>query len=742
MSLDSESGAGNQHDDLGQLAATCGIELDWWDSLGNHHVVSEQSLRHLLAALGVLAQLDASDEDIAQALCQEQQATWQRALPAVRVVYDGEASGIEYVVEAAQLNTPLDWTVTLENGELLRGSTAATHLAMAGVDGGGVGDSHAVIDERRLQLRWLGLPALPIGYHQLVVTSGGASCDAHMIVAPRRCHESTAGTGDGRGWGLSIQLYAMQSARNAGAGDFGDLLQAVKATHALGADILGINPLHALFAHAPEEASPYSPSSRVFLNPLYIDLDRTPGHALIDPAVAGTRPSTDSELVDYSSMANYKHQRLEAAFAVFDSHPDCEAERSRFDHWLSEQDKSLHDYASFELLRELDTSTTDSPRSDWRRWDAEWRDPGSATVAELVASHATRVRYFSWLQWVAASQLDSAAELASELDLDVGLYRDLAVGIAANGADAWMDQSVYMHGVHVGAPPDDFSVNGQDWGLPPMNPRELSQRGYAPFRTMLRSNMSAAGALRIDHVMGLARLFCIPAGGLPTDGAYVGNKLDEMLAVLAIESVRAGCIIIGEDLGTVPDGFRERLQQAGVLSYRLMYFEKHYDGDHGFRKPHEYADTALVGANTHDLPTLTGFWNGVDIDCRAERNLFPSQQMHDRQRNDRVADRYRLLAALAEEGLLPEGIDPTQPDAVSMDRRLIDAVHQYLARTASRLLVINVEDLLGATEQMNLPGTDRDRYPNWRRRLELPVDQWVYDPRFLETSQLMQQERP
>jgi len=353
----------------------------------------------------------------------------------------------------------------------------------------------------------------------------------------------------------------------------------------------------------------------------------------------------------------------------------------------------LQSFATFEMLRELDASDASLGHGSWRRWPATWQDPHSDAVAQLAKQHANRIRFHAWLQWLAATQLNHAAERAAELGLEVGLYRDLAVGIAANGADAWAESDVYVPDVHVGAPPDEFSVNGQDWGLPPMNPRELRLRGYAPFRDMLRANMRAAGALRIDHVMGLARLFFIPAGATPNEGAYVASDLEEMLAVLAIESTRARCVVIGEDLGTVPDGFRERLHAAGVLAYRLMYFEKHYESDGRFRQPQDYASQSLVGANTHDLPTLIGFWNGTDISLRAHLNLFPSEAMHERQLQERAADRHRLLVALAEQGLLPHGIDMHQPDQVDMNSALVDAIHRYLARSASSILVVNIEDV-------------------------------------------------
>jgi (1->4)-alpha-D-glucan 1-alpha-D-glucosylmutase len=308
--------------------------------------------------------------------------------------------------------------------------------------------------------------------------------------------------------------------------------------------------------------------------------------------------------------------------------------------------------------------------------------------------------------------------------LKVGLYRDLAVGVAIDSSDTWANSPLFANNVQVGAPPDDFSANGQDWGLPPLNPRALRETGYSLFTEILRRNMRAAGALRIDHVMGLMRIFCIPAGEHPSAGTYVDYPIDDLLGIVALESQRQTCIVIGEDLGTVPDGLRERLQAAGVLSYRLLYFEKHYEGDLSFRRPEEYPVHALVGANTHDLPTLRSFWSGSDITLRESLGLFPGESMCEQQLQERARDRERLLDALCNLSLLsPPDVAQYRETGV-IDDALVKAIHLYLAHTRSMLLIANLEDLLGQMEQVNLPGTDRDVYPNWRRKLPLALEDW------------------
>ena len=429
-----------------------------------------------------------------------------------------------------------------------------------------------------------------------------------------------------------------------------------------------------------------------------------------------------TDFIEYAAASALKSDALEALHRRFVAAGEAAPEARNFAAWRRRAGGALERFALFETLREANAADAARDTSAWWDWPEGWRTPDGEGARAMASERADRVTFHAWLQWLAAVQLDAAAAAAREAGLAVGLYTDLAVGTAGGGSDAWAAQDAYLRNVHVGAPPDDFSANGQDWGLPPLDPRALVREGFEPFAEMLRANMRAAGAIRIDHVMGLSRLFWIPEGESPAAGAYVAYPLEDMLAVLALESRRARCIVVGEDLGTVQDGFREALAEAGVLSYKLMYFEKHYDGDLSFRAPSEYPYRSLVGADTHDLPTLRGFWKMDDLALRDALDLFPDEAMHEAQRRERAADKRRLLEALADEGLLPDGVAPDD-ESVEMDDELVAAVHGFLARTDSMLLVANVEDLVGQVEQMNLPGTDRDVYPNWRRRLDVALDE-------------------
>ena len=368
----------------------------------------------------------------------------------------------------------------------------------------------------------------------------------------------------------------------------------------------------------------------------------------------------------------------------------------------------------FEALQEHFTGRGHS--FSWHAWPAAMRDPRSAEVADFARAHGDRVDFFQWLQWEADRQLASAATAGARSGLALGLYRDLAVGVDPHGADAWTDQELIAPGVTIGAPPDPLSRAGQNWGLAPINPLRLQRRRYGPLVAALRANMRHAGILRIDHVMGLQRLYCIPSGMPPTAGAYVDYRFDDVLRLVALESHRQSCAIIGEDLGTVPDGFRERMRVANALSYRVLVFERR--GNASFVAPSEYPPLAAASAATHDLATLKGFWLGQDIGWRQRLGIYPDEAAAASESAERRRDRHLLLEALAAEGLLPRERfgEFLADDAPTYTQELGEAIHVFLARSRARLMLVQIEDVVGEFEQANLPGTT-DSHPNWRRRL-------------------------
>jgi len=588
---------------------------------------------------------------------------------------------------------------------------------------------------------------VPCGYHRLTLFRGSdALATCALIVTPAACFTPPALANGARIWGAAAQLYALRSSRNWGIGDFTDLALLVSAWGARGADLVGVNPLHALFPHRPAHASPYSPSSRLFLNVLYLDVEAIADFAECEaaqtlvrsaPFAARLEALRATVLVDYPGVAAAKLAALELLHAHFARrHLARESTRAKaFAELRARKGEALHRHALFEALQEH-FQRTDPAVWGWPVWPAAYRDPASAEVARFAVEQRTRVEFFEYLQWQADEQLAAAAHRARTLGLGVGLYADLAVSVDRAGAESWANQALYAIEANIGAPPDDFSPQGQDWGLPPLVPERLRAAAYAPFIATLRANMRHAGALRIDHVMGLLRLFWVPPGSTPADGTYVRYPLDDLLGILALESHRNRCLVVGEDLGTVPDEVRAALAAHGVLSYKVLLFER--DGAGEFKPPAVYAAASLVTASTHDLPTLAGWWSGHDLTLRAELGLISDGPARDQAQAARTRDRAALARALAAARLAP----PDASTAAEVTPALACAVQRFLARSPAQVLVVQLEDVLGVQDQANPPGAAGERHPNWRRKLPLALEGWGDDARFVALAAALAAERP
>lgn len=528
-----------------------------------------------------------------------------------------------------------------------------------------------------------------------------------------------------RAWGISVQLYGVRSERNVGIGDFEDLARFAEALARAGADFVGVNPLHALFASDPERASPYSPSSKAFLNPIYIAVDQVLGAT--PPDMIELEGLRHADLVDYTRVAAVKRNILERAFAAGDANPSfvafCEA-----------RGEALDRFAVFEALSEHFVSQ--GRGSGWHGWPAQYHDPTNFAVMDFAATHGDRVRFHKWLQWIAAEQLADAQRRAIAAGMRIGVYLDLAVGVSPDGAAAWSDGALYATGARVGCPPDMFNHLGQDWGLAPMRPATLSQRRMMPFERELSASMSTAGAIRLDHVMSLARLYWLPWGSDARSGGYVRYPIDCLLDVLGHSSRQYECLVIGEDLGTVPPGFRERMRAHNVLSYRVLYFEREWDGM--FKTPARYPAEALACVATHDLPPLRGWWRGADIDARSACRLYEQHDGADTARQDRARERERLIDSLRREQLVQHEVDP---HAAQMPDDVFIAVHRYMARSPSWLFAVQLEDLAGAVDMVNLPGTDR-QHPNWRRKLPVTIEELSGREQVRRTLEAIAAERP
>lgn len=727
---------------IDRLAELAGIQPLYQDIWGHIHYASVETKQALLAAMGIAC----GDEAAArESLRQWEQAPWQRLLPAVSVHSVGESPlRVTLRLPARDLGRTARWRLILEQGGVYEGEFRPDTLAQL--------ERAALPDGEYLALS-LDLPPSCCdtpGYHRLELALDGLTgAEMSLIVCPATCYQPPAVSGERKAWGVSVQLYGVRSARNWGMGDFTDLANLVDWAAGAGAALVGVNPLHALYLHNPWHCSPYSPSSRQFLNLLYLDVEAVPDYAECEAARAAVAdPAFQSRLsalraaplVDYAGVAQAKSAILQRLYEHFRAHHlAVDSDRARaFRAYCDELGEDLYLQALYEALQ-AHLHAQDAAYWGWPVWPEAFRSPHGPAVRQWAAEHRDRVEYHLYLHWLAATQL-AAADRARQGGLGVGLYQDLAVGVDRGGAETWMHRALYAFEASVGAPPDDFNLHGQDWGLPPLIPHRLREAAYRPFIRMLRANMRTAAALRIDHVMGLMRLYWVPQGRRADQGVYVSYPLRDLMGILALESQRNRCLVIGEDLGTVPDAMRQAMREMGILAYRLFYFEKHWQGDHSFKSPWEIDRDALVAATTHDLPTLAGFWRGSDISLRSELGLFPSEGLREAQIVGRAEDRARLLLALEREGLLPAGMTADPAGVPEMTPALALAIQRYLARSPARVLLVQAEDMLGETEQANLPGTVSG-HPNWQRKLSLNLEAWTTDVRITETARVLSAER-
>jgi 4-alpha-glucanotransferase len=532
---------------------------------------------------------------------------------------------------------------------------------------------------------------LPVGSYRLHLSDASLlSEQVPFIVAPPKAF----GGDFDRSWLLAVQLYGVRSSRNWGMGDFTDLAGLIELAAGLGAGGVGLNPLHALFDDRPADCSPYSPNSRLFLNALYIDVEKLPEFSrnvfADSDAMARLR---ESNIVDYVAVAELKWRALRLAFATFKAHPKAKRQAA-FAKFRAERGGLLSRFACFETLRH-------KFKAPWWEWPEEWQHPDDSQCAKLRAGpDAAEIEFIEFVQWAADQQLQSCRDLATRLGMKVGLYLDVAVGVQSDGFDAWNEQEAISRHLAVGAPPDPLNTAGQNWGLAGFNAAGLEAQSFGPFRDMLAASMRHAGAIRLDHVLGLKRLYLVPHGFAAHNGVYVQMPFEALLAVTAQESVVHRCVVIGEDLGTVPEGFREQMADWGIWSYLVMMFER--DDRGSFRGVDHYAPNALVTFNTHDLSTYAGWRCFSDLALKRSLGIDPGE-------SDDA--RWHALAMLT---------DILRHHAI--DGHDLYAVVKFLAQTRSRLLAISLEDLLGVIDQPNIPGTV-DEHPNWRRRLPLAIDE-------------------
>ena len=572
---------------------------------------------------------------------------------------------------------------------------------------------------------WIKLPQLACGYYTLSAESGGKSCFVRLIVAPESVYQPKLLANGGQMNGLTMHLYSLRSERNWGIGDFTDLLNLMKYAAEKKLDFVGINPLHALFTSKPAFASPYSPSSREWLNPIYLDVEKVGAFTyneqlknwLAQPKIRQRIAALRiTETVTYTAVWACKRDALHMAFNAFEQ-DTCEAaenERAAFEAFVLEKGKALQGFGLFEAL---DQYYSRPGQVGWQSWPSEFHQPDGEAVEKFARSHEREIRFYMWLQWLCAEQLREVNQAAAEYGVKLGIYGDLAVGVARGSADTWLNRQDYCMDLSVGAPPDPLGPTGQNWDLPPLNPLMLKHTGYEKFAHLLRENMSLYGVLRIDHVMALCRLWWVLNGETADFGAYVHYDAEVMFAILALESRRNRCVIIGEDLGTVPDEARHLLNRYQVFSYKVMYFSK---GWNGFQLPEEYPEQAITVISTHDVAPLAGYWTGKDLDTMFKLGTLPDAAAFQTALDEREHDKADLLDKLKETGCL--GADVQMP--AKADETLLAALHKYGALSRSKLYAVQLENLLGVIDNLNVPGVT-EGYPNWAQKMPVSLEDFL-----------------
>jgi len=671
---------------LAELARAHGVMTEYADWRGRQVEVSAETIEAVLAALGV------DTTDVERALARKDHEPWLRMLPPSVVTVAGETAWVPvHVVDG----DPVQVWVELEDGSERRLDQVDHWVEPREVDGTRLGEATFAV------------PAdLPLGYHALRARSGDTEARAHLVVTPRWLGLPEQAR-KRRQWGFATQLYSVRSAGSWGIGDLTDLTDlAVWSAAELGADYVLVNPLHAAEPLAPLEPSPYLPSSRRFFNPIYLRVERIPEYAAlpvaerdaVDQLVAQLRPwLTPQDPVDRNASWTAKR----AALRIVHAAPRSAGRELDLAAYRRREGDALHDFAVWNVLAE-------DHGNDVRAWPDELRRHDSPAVAAFAELHADRVDFECWLQWVLDEQLQQTQAKAESAGMSLGVMHDLAVGVHPGGADAWRLQDVYAQGVQVGAPPDPYNQLGQDWSQPPWRPDRLAELGYQPFRDLIGAVLRHAGGVRVDHILGLFRLWWIPVGGPPHEGTYVRYDHEAMIGVLALEAHRAGAVVVGEDLGVVPPETRDYLSSRGVLGTSVLWFE--YDDRGGPRPAEHWREWSLASVTTHDFPPTAGYLAGDQVRLQHQLGILPGDL--DEELASARAQVDGWLAEVRGRGLIESG-ETGDTDEV------VRGLHRYLALTPARLLCVALTDAVGDRRTQNQPGTT-DEYPNWRVPLAGP----------------------
>lgn len=708
---------------LQKLADTIGILTSYTDACNQEHEIEDNVIRLLAEKLGYKA---GNEEEIARSIELYHKKRWQKTLESISVV---EQKDIWFDVVLPENHDTSDLKLRLR----YRGNEGSFEPGFGVFDEGGrytIG--HTVYKKVVVKING----RLEVGYYEIELETGGKKYKSVLAVAPEKCYANETLEKE-RLWGFAVQLYSLNSSRNWGIGDFTDLYNLVGICKRSGADVIGLNPLNVLSHDFPEDASPYGSVSRLFLNPIYIDVEKVPGFTPEDMAscrdkVAGLR---DSELIQYTPVYGLKITMLEKLYRRMLQNKKS-SYYADYEAYCRRKGAELDKLALFQALSEERAHTV---WGGWKAWEEEYRNSNSRAVAEYAKKHHERIGFFKYLQFEAERQFDAVKKHIDEQGLKIGLYRDLAVGVCQNSAELWGDYETFIKDAGAGAPPDELFCNGQNWGLGAFHPEVLKERAYEPYIKVLRANMHNAGALRIDHAMGLMRLFVIL--NQEECGSYVLYNFADMLNILAIESWLNRCTIVGESIGIVPNGFIEKMAEKNIGSLSVLWVERPL-GSSDFKSPSEYPAKAFASVGTHDMPPLKMWWFGYEIAEKHKLGIYTEEQMNWCY-HERELERRKLLFALDSNAVWPED-KPRRGDYLygeAYPEGIEEAVHRFVARAPSEVFLSQLEDILHVEKMQNVPGIDRDQHPNWRRKLPVRLENLESDIAYVRNIAAIKKER-
>ncbi|GAB4359252.1 MAG: hypothetical protein Kow0060_13750 [Methylohalobius crimeensis] len=735
-------------DPLDRLAELAGIQAAYRDKDGKRHTASAETKRALLAAMGIACEDDTAAEASLEAWAQKE---WSRPLPPVQVITVESPWRATLRIPDRALNAGGRWYLALENGDVREDEIR--------LDASMVRERRRLGDEAHLALDLELPPCDTTGYHRFgLELDGFPESRMTLIVCPPTCYLPPAVTGENRAWGIGVSLYGVRSARNWGVGDFTDLKTLVEWAAESGAGLVGLNPLHSLSRPEPGHCNPFQPSSRCFFHLLYLDLEAVPEFSECDDihdTVTATefqarlRALRAAPLIDHGEVWETKFPLLKKLYRHFrDQHLAADTPRARaFREWVAEQGEALRYQALFDALQTHFAGSSERKGEKdawgWPTWPSAFHNPHGDEVENWAEDNQARVDCYRYLYWLADCQLHAVGRRSYELGLGVGLCPELAPGADREGAETWSRRELYALEAQLGAPPDEDRKTGRDTfpsteNSAPLIPHRLRESAYQPFIRMLRANMREAGGVHIGSLMGLMQRYWMPAHSPSHEGAYVSYPFRELMGILALESQRLQCLVVGDDRGCTHE-IRQSMRESGILAQRLFYFERHPE-DRRFKLPGELAPDTLMAVTDRDHPTLAGFWQGVDLDVRSRLGLLPSDAQRQAVIVQRAEDRARLLLALEQENLLPEGMTVHPVTVPELTPPLTLAIHQYLARSPARAMLVQAGDMLGELAQDHLPGTT-DNYPNWRHKLPLNLEEWGTDTRLRGFAEAMVAER-